>query len=85
MPNPHYSYEDLEDQLWRDEGTWFEFLSDAGCNPDYASLMKRARFDLIGGNDYTWKLDEVADFIDCFAKAYRKWCEDMAVRERNNE
>ena len=80
-----YSYEDRENQLWRDEGTWFEFLNNVGCDPDFESLMKEARLSLIGHSDYAVTYSEGRAFMIAFIKAYRKWCEDMAVRERNNE
>ena len=88
MPNTHpYSYEDradLENQLWRDEGTWFEFLSDAGCNPDYASLMKEARLSLLGHSDYEVTYSEGRAFMIAFIKAYRQWCVEQVAAIENN-
>lgn len=68
-----------EAALWRDEGTWFEFLNNVGCDPDYESLMKEARLSLIGHSDYAVTYDEGRAFMIAFIKAYRKWCEDQAA------
>lgn len=68
-----------EAALWRDEGTWFEFLNNVGCDPDYKNEMKQALLDVLGTSDYETTLEEAIDFMRCFLRSYRKWCEDQAA------
>jgi hypothetical protein len=61
--------EEYADELWDDEGTWFEFLDNLGCAPSLESQAKELYLN-VKCND--------TKALNVLRAAFAKWCLESA-------